>query len=94
MVNSAKIVPAALPPDGVVANFQDRQDGYYTLLFSVVVVSIILTNVFFLIHAYVKLVVKSGRLLREDCKSMSRTCYQYHRLKTSHFRVLHSIMGM
>lgn len=68
MVNSRNMIPAALPPDGVVADFNNQQDGYYLLLFVTLIVSATVTNIFFLMHAYVKLVVKSARLLQEDCE--------------------------
>lgn len=97
MVNSTKIVPAALPPDGVVANFESPQDGYYMLFFVVLIISTVLTNIFFLIHAYVKLVVKSARLLQEDCESTtiaSCICQWSCSLTATHSRVLFGSMGM
>lgn len=67
MVNSTLLLPAASPPDGVVANFGNKQDGYTQLVLATAIICAIVVNAFFIIHAYVKLVVKTARLYLEDC---------------------------
>lgn len=68
MRSSTGIVAASVPPDGVTPNFENPEDVYYTGNLVNLAVCVGLINVVFLMHAYVKLVIKSARLLHEDCK--------------------------
>ncbi|KAJ4391530.1 hypothetical protein N0V93_005148 [Gnomoniopsis smithogilvyi] len=66
MSNSTSIVPASVPPDGVTPDFDNLEDVYYTGNLVNLAVCAGLINVVFLMHAYVKLVVRRARLLHED----------------------------
>lgn len=65
---STRFVPAAAPPEGVTPNFAEPEDVYYTTNLVNTAVCIGVVNAAFLVHAYVKLVVKGGQILREDCR--------------------------
>lgn len=66
--SSSSFVPAAPPPDGILPNFDNPRDVYYTANFVITITSITVVNLLFLIHAYVKWQVKRGTVLPEDCK--------------------------
>lgn len=65
---STSFVPAAPPPEGVTPNFAEPEDVYYTANLVNTAVCIGVVNSAFLLHAYVKLVVKGGQILHEDCR--------------------------
>lgn len=68
MLNSTRIVPASLPPDGVTPNFERPEDVYYTGNLVNLAVCAAFINITFLIHAYVKLAVRKTAFLAEDCE--------------------------
>lgn len=67
MSNSTSfVVPAAFPPDSVIANFDDPHDVYYTADLTVGITCLVVVNILFFIHAYVKWGIKRGKILLED----------------------------
>lgn len=63
---SPSFVPAAPPPEGVTPDFEDPRDVYYSANLINTAVCLAVVNSAFILHAYVKLVVKKARLLHED----------------------------
>lgn len=68
MLNSKRIVPASMPPDGVTPNLERPNDVYYTGNLVNLVVCAGFSNLIFFMHAYVKLAVRKTALLAEDCE--------------------------
>lgn len=68
MTNSSSLVSSASPPESVTPDFEPPQDGFYTANLVNTAVCLAVVNCVFLIHAYVKLAMKEGRLLQEDCR--------------------------
>lgn len=68
MLNTTRIVPASVPPDGVTPDFERPEDVYYTGNLVNLVVCAAFVNLIFLMHAYVKLAVRKTALLAEDCE--------------------------
>lgn len=68
MLNSTRIVPASVPPDGVTPNFDRPEDVYYTGNLVNLAVCTGFSNFIFFMHAYVKLAVRKTALLAEDCE--------------------------
>lgn len=91
MNNSSDNVPASLPPVGVIPNFEHPEDANYTANLATLAVCAGIINIVFLIHAYVKVVVKTARLLHEDCE-FPRVLEV--RIDSDESRVLHCSLGM
>lgn len=68
MSNTTSFIPAAPPPTGEISDPLQRENTGHTAALALTTICAIVTNTLFVIHAYVKLRVKGGRLLTEDCK--------------------------
>lgn len=62
---------AAEPPPGMVPNFAHPKDVYHTVDILVQGLSLVIMTGFFAIRVYVKMIVKRGETVLEDCKLMS-----------------------
>lgn len=69
MSNTGSFIPAAPPPPGVTSNPSHPQDVGHTAVLVVTALCPATFNILFLTHAYVKLCLKQGKFLSEDCKS-------------------------
>lgn len=78
MPNSTDIVPASVPPDGVTPDFENPEDVYYTVNLVNLAVCVGVINIIFLLHAYVRLAVKTAPLLHEDCEFQKSTMLKTH----------------
>jgi len=93
MSDTASFTPAAPPPLGEVSNPSNPTDVGHTAALVVTAICPAVVNILFFIHAYVKLRLKQGKLLAEDCKAYS--LLPIERLSILMFsRVLFSSMGM
>lgn len=75
----ANIVSVAEPPPGWVTNFANPKDVYHTIALISHSVCLVMITLFFAIRLYVKMVIKRGEILLEDCRSIilmlsSRAC--------------------
>lgn len=75
MSNSTSFVPAESPPEGVTPNFEHPEDVYYSANLINAAVCVGVVNSAFILHAYVKLVVKRAWLLHEDGTSQERCVF-------------------
>lgn len=73
MSNTTRFTPAAAPPLGEVSNPSHPQDVGHTATLVVTAICAAVVNILFIIHANVKLRLKQGKLLAEDCKSSRPT---------------------
>lgn len=71
--NTIEFVAAADPPPGWVPNFKYPEDVYHTIVVSSHGLSLMVMTLFFAARLYVKLVIKRGELLMEDCRSITHT---------------------
>lgn len=63
---STSVVPAAPPPEGVTPNLEAPRDIYYSANLINTALCLGIVNSAFILHVYVKLVVKRARLVHED----------------------------
>lgn len=70
MSNTSSFTPAAPPPFGEVSNPSHPKDVGHTAALVVTALCPAVVNILFLIHAPVKLRLKQGKLLAEDCKPL------------------------
>lgn len=68
MSNTGSFTPAAPPPLGVTANPSNPKDVGHTAALVVTALCLALFNILFFVHAYVKLRLKQGKFLSEDCE--------------------------
>lgn len=68
MSNTTSFTPAAPPPLGETSDPLHPKDVGHTATLVVTAICTAVVNVLFIIHAYVKLRLKQGKLLAEDCK--------------------------
>lgn len=61
------LLAAAEPPPGVIPNFAHPKDVYHTIDIFVTGFCLFVMTIFFAIRVYVKMVVKRGETLLEDC---------------------------
>lgn len=65
--STANLLAAAEPPPGMVPNFAHPKDVYHTVDILVQGLSLVIMTAFFAIRVYVKMVIKRGETLLEDC---------------------------
>lgn len=71
MSNTTSLIPAAPPPLGEVSDLLHPRDVGHTATLVVTAICAAVVNILFIIHAYVKLRLKQGKILAEDCKLLS-----------------------
>lgn len=93
MSNTTSLRPAAPPPLGETSDLLHPKDAGHTATLVVTAICAAVVNILFIIHAYVKLRLKQGKILAEDCKLLSRP--QIERCSILILgRVLSSSLGM
>lgn len=68
MSNTTSFVPAGEPPEGTTSTRENPDLAVYTASLATAIACTVAVDVVFLLHLYVKLLVKRTRLLPEDCK--------------------------
>lgn len=71
MSNTTSLIPAAPPPLGERSDLLHPKDVGHTATLVVTAICAAVVNILFIIHAYVKLRLKQGKILAEDCKLLS-----------------------
>lgn len=92
MSNITSFIPAAPPPLGEMSDPLHPKDVGHTATLVVTAICAAVVNILFIIHAYVKLRLKQGKLLAEDCKPKCLPQTERHSILILG-RVLFSSMG-
>lgn len=68
MSNTTNFTSAAPPPLGEMSDLLHPKDVGHNATLVVTTICAAVVNILFIIHAYVKLRLKQGKILAEDCK--------------------------